>query len=289
MVQHIMVATDFSERSDRALRRATLIARETGAALSLVHVVDDDQPRRIIDAEQDTALALLHEQTATLKRLDGVSSQSHVVFGTAFSGIVQSAEQAQPDLLVLGPYRRRVLRDTFIGTTAERTIRQVSCPVLMVNAPPVSAYRSILLTTDLSEGSQRALEIAASVGIAPNAHRSLLLAFDAPVLRLAMSYTIPDEEKETYLENERAEAARKLASFLESFRTELFDNIILRHAKATPANEILSVADELSADLIVVGTRGASGFTRLLLGSVAEEILRRAQRDVLAIPPVRKR
>lgn len=288
MAQHIMVATDFSERSDRALRRATLIARETGAALSLVHVVDDDQPRSIIDAEQDTALALLQEQTATLRRLDGVSSQGYVALGTAFSGIVQSVEQAQPDLLVLGPFRRRVLRDTFIGTTAERTIRQVSCPVLMVNAPPVSAYRSILLTTDLSEGSQRALEIAASVGIAPNAHRSLLLAFDAPVLRLAMSYTIPDEEKKAYLENERAEAARKLAGFLASFRTEHFDSI-LRHAKATPANEILSVADELSADLIVVGTRGASGFTRLLLGSVAEEILRRAHRDVLAIPPVRKR
>lgn len=288
MAQHIMVATDFSERSDRALRRATLIARETGAALSLVHVVDDDQPRSIIDAEQDTALALLQEQTATLRRLDGVSSQGYVALGTAFSGIVQSVEQAQPDLLVLGPFRRRVLRDTFIGTTAERTIRQVSCPVLMVNAPPVSAYRSILLTTDLSEGSQRALEIAASVGIAPNAHRSLLLAFDAPVLRLAMSYTIPDEEKKAYLENERAEAARKLAGFLASFRTEHLDSI-LRHAKATPANEILSVADELSADLIVVGTRGASGFTRLLLGSVAEEILRRAHRDVLAIPPVRKR
>lgn len=288
MVQHVMVATDFSERSDRALRRATLIARETGAALSLVHVVDDDQPQRIIDAERDTALALLHEQTATLRRLDGVSSQGHVVLGTAFAGIVQSVEQGQPDLLVLGPYRRRVLRDTFIGTTAERTIRQVSCPVLMVNGPPVSAYRSVLLTTDLSEGSRRALEIAASVGIAPNADRSLLLAFDAPVLRLGMSYTIPDEEKKTYLENERAEAAQKLAGFLAGFCTGHVDSI-LRHAQTTPANEILSVADELSADLIVVGTRGASGFTRLLLGSVAEEILRRARRDVLAVPPVRER
>lgn len=288
MVQHIMVATDFSERSDRALRRATLIAKEAGAALSLVHVVDDDQPQRIIDAERDTALTLLHEQTATVARVDGVPSRAHVVLGTAFSGIVQAVARERPDLLVIGPYRRRALRDTFVGTTAERTVRQVSCPVLMVNAPPVGTYRHMLMTTDLSAGSRAALEMASGLGIAPHAQRSLLLAFDAPVLRLAMSYTISSEEKEAYLETERAQAVRNLAGFLSGLSTTQCDRV-LRHARTTPANEILAAADELVADLIVVGTRGASGFTRLLLGSVAEEVLRRARRDVLAVPPVRAR
>ncbi|HCO42765.1 MAG TPA: universal stress protein, partial [Gammaproteobacteria bacterium] len=109
-----------------------------------------------------------------------------------------------------------------------------------------------------------------------------------PVLRLAMSYTISSEEKEAYLETERAQAVRNLAGFLSGLSTTQCDRV-LRHARTTPANEILAAADELVADLIVVGTRGASGFTRLLLGSVAEEVLRRARRDVLAVPPVRAR
>ncbi len=61
----LMVATDFSERSDRALRRATLIAQKVNARLSLIHVVDEDQPRRIIEAERNNALAILHEQVST--------------------------------------------------------------------------------------------------------------------------------------------------------------------------------------------------------------------------------
>lgn len=59
----IMVATDFSERSDRALRRATLLARQFEATMLLVHVVDDDQPRRIVDAERDEATKLLRQMT----------------------------------------------------------------------------------------------------------------------------------------------------------------------------------------------------------------------------------
>ncbi len=51
----IMFATDFSERSDRALRRAVILAPAHGAALEIVHVVDDDQPRRIVDHEVNDA------------------------------------------------------------------------------------------------------------------------------------------------------------------------------------------------------------------------------------------
>ncbi len=50
-MKKILVATYFSTRSDRAIRRATLLAKKFGSAVSLIHVVDDDRPRRIVDAE----------------------------------------------------------------------------------------------------------------------------------------------------------------------------------------------------------------------------------------------
>ncbi|HBG51207.1 universal stress protein [Candidatus Macondimonas diazotrophica] len=280
----LMVATDFSERSDRALRRATLIAREVEAELSLIHVVDEDQPRRIVEAERNNALAILHEQVSTLREMDGVSCTSRVVIGTVFGGIVQATREESPAVLIIGPHRRQELRDLFMGTTAERTIREVSCPVLMTNGPPVAPYRKCVLTTDCSDGSRRALGAADSLGIAPGAISSLMYVFDAPVLRLAMSYTLSEHEKTDYLDDERREAMRHLVEFAAKLSIKQ-PTLIVRQDKSTPASEILAAAEEQSSDLIVVGTRGASGFTRLLLGSVAEEVLRRARCDVLAVPP----
>ena len=133
----IMFATDFSERSDRALRRAVILARAHDAVLEIVHVVDDDRPRRIVDHEVSDARQLLGELARSLKDLDGISCSTRIVQEDPFAGIVKAVAKAAPDLLVIGPHRRQILRAAFVGTTAERTIRTASCPVLMVNGPPV--------------------------------------------------------------------------------------------------------------------------------------------------------
>jgi len=130
-MQTIMVATDFSERSDRALRRATLLAKQFEADVTLVHVVDDDQPAYIVDSEREQAESLLRRLADTIHKVDGVACDARVITSTAFAGIVQVVEEVGPDLLVIGPYRRQVLKDAFVGTTAGRAIRSVSCPVLM--------------------------------------------------------------------------------------------------------------------------------------------------------------
>lgn len=164
-MKKIMFATDFSERSDRALRRAVILARAHDAVLEIVHVVDDDRPRRIVDHEVNDARQLLGELARTLKDLDGVSCSTQIVQDDPFAGIVKAVAKATPDLLVIGPHRRQILRDAFVGTTAERTIRAASCPVLMVNGPPVGHWRHMLQTTDLSETAERALKRFIGLGL----------------------------------------------------------------------------------------------------------------------------
>ncbi|MDX5400874.1 MAG: universal stress protein, partial [Rhodobacterales bacterium] len=139
-MQSIMLATDFSERSDRALRRAVILARAHGARIELVHVVDDDRPRSIVEQDTKQARQLLSELARSLEALDGVACGTKVLLADPFAGLTQAVEQTNPDLLVIGPHRRQFLRDAFVGTTAERTIRSVSCPVLMVNGTPVGDY-----------------------------------------------------------------------------------------------------------------------------------------------------
>ena len=209
-MKSILVATDFSERSDRAIRRATLLAKQTGAALTLIHVVDDDQPGRIVDTEREVASRLLNEQTATLASVDGVSCTSRVVLESPFAGIVQAVRDDAPDLLVIGPHRRQALRDVFIGTTAERTIRTVNCPVLMANAPPVGQYRKPLLTSDLSDCSRTALERYASLGISGHASLSILHVFDVPALGTAMTNTNSRDHNADHLRKEQEDPAHLL-------------------------------------------------------------------------------
>lgn len=281
----IMLATDFSERSDRALRRAVILARVFGAALELVHVVDDDRPRRIVDREADEARLLLAELAGSLKGLDGVSCHTQVLLDDPFAGIAKAAAELSPDLLVIGPHRRQILRGVFVGTTAERCIRAASCPVLMVNGVPAGRWRHMLLTTDLSENSGKALKRFAALGFGAGARSSVLSVFDAPALHLAMSSTLGKEGQEDYLEDERVEASQRLSAFMAQLAMGQTEQIV-RHEQTTVANEILKAADELRADLIVVSTQGKGAAARLVLGSVAQQVLRDAVTDVLAVPPV---
>jgi nucleotide-binding universal stress UspA family protein len=283
-VKTLMVATDFSERSDRALRRATLLARQSGAALTLVHVVDDDQPERIVAVERMEAERLLADLVQTVRQTDGIPCEAEVILADSFEGIARAVAAKAPGLLVIGPHRRQVLRDVFVGTTAERVLRAVTCPVLMANAPPVGAYRRALIATDLSETSEAAAQALLTLGICGGCSLALLHVFEAPALDLAASPAIPGVARQAYLEDARAEALHHLQSFAGSTGLDAAD-LRLRRRHGTAAGEILSLAEEEQVDLVVVGTRGRSGAANIFLGSVAEAVLRGARNDVLAVPP----
>lgn len=280
-----MVATDLSARSDRALRRAVLLAKQSGAGISLVHVVDDDQPGRIVDSEQNVAADLLREQVDTLREVDGVACNARVVLADPFVGILLAAKEDAPDLLVIGPHRRQTLRDVFLGTTAERSIRSVSCPVLMANAPPVGSYRHILLATDLSEETRNVASAYQGLDLAPQATLSILHVFEVPELRLVMSHTLGRDGRKEVLAAARGEAESALSEFVRHLVPNWTERLV-RPNTTSIGGEILDAANERSADLVVVATR-RTGLARFLLGSVAEEVLRKADRDVLAIPPDR--
>lgn len=282
-MQTILLATDFSERSDRALRRAVLLARESGARIHLTHVVDDDRPRRIVDRDTADARTLLEELAHSLKTVDGVSCNTQILQADPFAGIEEAVSDVNPDLLILGPHRRRILRDEFIGTTAERSIRAVSCPVLMANGPPVGPYKQVLLTTDLSDSARAALQRFEQLNMGMEYGLTALHAFDAPALRLTMTDSLPRENQDAYLHKLRTQARHNLVNHLPTFNGRQA-TLIARHIEASVAHEILTTANDLNADLIVVSARGKRRVARILTGSVTEQVLQSACVDVLAIP-----
>lgn len=282
-MQKILVATDFSERSDRASRRATLLAREYGAELSLVHSIDDDQPRSLVDNETEIAEKLLGEQARSMREVDGLGCGFDVVLGDPFEGIAAAARDAAPDLLVIGPHRRQALKDVFTGTTAERTIRSSQTPVLMANGIPTGPYRHIMIAVDLSDSSAKTVEVVRRLGLDRRAHVTLLHVFDAPGNGLIAHSAMTREGAETYISGERVAADKTFIPFVERVGCEPAHRV-LRFNETSVGEVVVATAAELSADLIVIGTHGRSGLARLMLGSVADEVLRKSDRDVLAVP-----
>ena len=285
-MKKILVATDFSERSDRALRRAVLLAKQNSAGLSLIHVVDNDPLPKMVESQRSSATRLLSEMVASVRDVDGLECESEVIVATPFSGICKAADDFKPDLLVLGPHRRQILRDVFIGTTAERVVRTASCPVLMANATPAGPYRNVLLTTDLSDASSSSIQRYEGLGIGRQTRSSVVYFFPAPVAGLVMSHAISKEDREQFLKRDSEEASLALSHFLSGLKLDPAEHFV-RHSAANAAHGILAMGDELAADLIVVGTRGKSGIEQVLLGSVAEKVIKSAEVDVLAIPPTR--
>ena len=280
----IVVATDFSERSDRAIRRAKLLAREFDAKIHLIHVVDDDQAQLIVLAEREASTKLLEELTHTLEKIDAVKCDFRVVLGKPFCGITQAAQDLGADLIVIGPHRRQLLRDILIGTTAERTIRTADCPVLMANGVPTGSYRQALATSDLSAYSETMIRNAKSLRLLDRLNVSLLHVFSALGTALMNRASMSDNEIQSYISGARKRARKEVESFIDRIKVDEI-SIILKPDTANIAETICETASELSAELIVIGTCSRSVIARVLMGSVTEGVLRNSDRDILAIPP----
>jgi nucleotide-binding universal stress UspA family protein len=280
----IVVATDFSTRSDRAIRRGLLLAREAGATLWLLHVVDGDRPAYLVVPDTQAAEKTLAEAAQTIRMIDGVACEHRVVTADAFEGILSATAEMAADLLVIGPHRRQILRDAFIGTTAERVIRDSAVPVLMANGMPVGPYRKVLAASDLSACSVEAVTALVRLQLAAEAPVILFRAVDVPEVALMMRASTTVEEIRHHVATREAAADDELRAFAATLALKPA-NSVARIAEGSTAATILKEAETAGADLVVIGTRGQTGLARFLLGSVAEAVLRSSPVDVLVVPP----
>jgi len=279
----LLVATDFSQRSDHALERAVMLAQQLSADLLIAHVVDDDRLEHVVEADKVRAETFLKVIASKLDLPSG-RCEWQVARGEAFDGILRLCEDEAPSLVVLGAHRRRILRDVFIGTTAERVLRSAKLPVLMVNTKPEGPYRRILLAVDFDAGSTAALRTVLTLGISRGLVMTALHAFDAPARGLMMRTPAPRSEIEGYVAQERRRAMTKLTAYLQLHSEELITAGV-DIVEISTASAIRDYSHRKDSDLIVMCTRGRSGLDRVFLGSVADEVLRRSDVDVLAVPP----
>ncbi len=276
----ILLATDLSARSDRALDRAADLAREWNAELVALNVLDPaaspDRLRAWADDKEDGeayALKIAHRQL--VRDLRGAAVRSRIVVSSApdtVEEILATAAETHAKLVVTGVARAEALGRFLLGTTVEDLARKIEQPLLVVRERPLGPYARIVLATDLSPESGYALGVLAR--LLPEREITVYHAAAAP-LRIGTT-----DEDLTHLDTaptrREVEALIAAAGAPAGTRTQ----IVIEHGnvEATLSRYVRGH----DCDLVVIGTREKGLFERLLGGNAAE-LLRWVPCDVLVV------
>ena len=277
----LLIATDLSARSDRALQRAIALAREFNAKLDIVHVIDAELPERAVEPARVSAVQAIEGQLTALQPAAAEKFDIHIVQGEASSEVLRLAADLSAELIVLGIHRH-TSRELFRGTTAEQILRAGRVPTLVVKDVVNRPYRRVLVAVDMSVPSIKAIGFACS--LAPAGEVILVHATHAPFVGFLGPDTIRQivqEEQEKFaglLAHEVKELTTRLGTQAPHFETVLEQGEVRQ--------VIRDGVDRTKPDFLAIGTRGRSGLVAAILGSVAEDLLSDAPVDVVAAPSV---
>ncbi len=281
---NLVVATDFSQ-SD-ALDRALLLPMTPGSSITLLHVVPVGLPERLERSFHATAARLLGELAATATSSLRAAGECDVdVFtavetGKAVPVICEQAQSVRAQLIVVGRTGAGRTAAHPIGATAERVARASATSVLVVAGRPRGPYRNPLVAIDGSQLAPAVVELALRV-VEPGLKTALLAhAFDVPDLGVLNYAETSDAERRAYIEQFARQARRDIEALLPLLPSlgVAYEPLVL---EGDARRVLLEEAGRRRSDLIAVGTRGHNRLFRLLMGSVAEAIVRKATIDVL--------
>ncbi len=313
MYRSLLVPLDGSAFGEHALPLALSLARRLGAALRVVHVhvspwvaygelgVQYDETTDRILRENDRAY--LDAVARRLAAAADISPSSALLDGPVADAIGWHATATESDLLVMTTHGRGPLARFWLGSVADALVRQASIPILLVQpkeaAPdlaPEPVVRRVLIPLDGSELAEQILEPALALGAATQAEYTLLrvvkqmaaASYDPASGRvsglresLLKQMQVMDRQQWT----EAQEYLERLAGGLRA-RSLTVQRRVIPHEQ--PAAAILDDAQKNAADLIALATHGRGGLKRLLLGSVADKVVRGAATPVLVYRPVDK-
>lgn len=271
----VVVATDFSEGARRALDRAALLPLGKGASIDVIHVAEE--------GERNPGPRLEGLRRSLVNALEAAGSEEHEVFvsteeGKAPDEIARLAHHGLAELIVLGRHGERKLRDRVLGTTVERVIRTSDVSVLVVSKPPAEPYRRLLVAVDLSASSRLALELALELRGEAAGTIDVLHVVESLTPAHTADMFVPDPvELRAELEQQaRADLAELLAGIEGGAAS--WNPLVL---SGDPRTLIVEQARRRQTELLLLGTKGRTGLAHVLLGSVAEGVVRDAPCDVL--------
>jgi nucleotide-binding universal stress UspA family protein len=300
MISTIVVPLDGSDNAEQALPYARALARRTGATIALVSAIDIPAEfgswsvtvaataAREMDQWMTDSEAYLRRAATTLS---GIPTTISVRVGRAAHEILAVVGEAANPLVVMTSHGRTGVKRLFLGSVANRVVRDARCPVLVIrmrsDAPPVAepAFDTVLVPLDGSPFGEAALDQAVAV-LGQVATLHLLRVVEFPVIPLGgpvepglpLNYGLVAE----YTDATRDEATQ----YLQALQTKLAERgqtVTVEVRDGRVVDEILAAAGEQRADIIAMATRGRGGVGRLVFGSVAEGVLHESPLPLLLV------
>ncbi len=285
-LNHIIVATDFSAHSDTALRHGIRIARATGAELRIIHVVETpadeeglESARPAVEHWHDDGQGRLAQAIEPYASEDVDIAQEVVDAPSTAEGLELIIDARPADLVIVGSTGLTGIKQTLLGSTAQKVLRTVQTHIMVARGepPPASGYKRILIPTDFSGPAEKALELAVVLA-APDAQFDVVHFWRVP------EATRGDEYSDLVIDTVAASVKKRGRKLIESFQGQVA-NATFHSVQASPQHGLAEKLDEVDYDLVVVGSAGRSKLRRWLLGSVAEHTARIAPCAVAVARP----
>jgi nucleotide-binding universal stress UspA family protein len=256
----VLIATDFSEASEKALRHSLALARFYGSRFRLAHVVSSlgltmAGPGAIAASEESVLreAAQLEASLVETGALSGIQHKFIVRQGELWPELREIIREESTDLLVLGTHGRHGMGKLFFGSVAEQIFRQADCPVLTFGPyshdrpwfDTSSTHPTFLFATDFGHASLHGLPQA----IAAANQFGAKLAFLSIIPAISS-----DEDPRNWREDPRMRTLERLSQLADNAGLDLRPELYVEFESKRPVSEkILETADKLRADLIIMG------------------------------------
>ncbi len=279
----ILVASDLSARSDRALTRAAQLAAAWQCEVTVAHVVHPIDAARHDRADRTGRAWLKTDDFAAVqgrKLQDDLVetmplASSRILLGPMPDTLLQLVDDEAIDLVILGIAKDAAMERIKLGSTVDAMLRQSKVPVMNVRNRGRRAYRHVAIATDFSETARCALRVAAHW-------------FGQARLTLFHAYELPGAIRmggPAARDAWRGELSQYCASHVAGAglppMTARSISCIL--AQGTPGPLLSDYVVSTDVDLVVLGSQGRSGLARIMLGSTAEHLLHSIDCDTLVV------
>lgn len=300
MYSQIMVPLDGSKFAEAALPLALALSKKTGAAVRLVTVIEP-VPAFAYEDWASSAEAWTKEYLAKLSDeiagFAGGPISSVVLTGTVVDGLQKEAVARKVDLVVMASHGRGPVSRVWLGSVADRFVRQADRPVLLIRPEEQEAMKdpsfgdapsfdSLLVPLDGSELSESALNHAIEFGelFGSAYHLTRIVAYPVDLASPYLPHTAQMNQK--VLEEAKDRAAEYLESQAERMRRRGLRVTTSVTVDAQAGHGILLEAEAVGASAVAMATHGRTGLSRMLLGSTADKVLRGTHLPLLLHRPI---
>lgn len=288
-VNRVMVGVDFSKDSDASLTGAMHIAALHNADVYAVHVIDNRPEDDLLNPAVEHRKQIQDALESRLRRVvenGGIAldcEKLHAVLrtGRPTEELLAAAEEFDADVVIVGNKGKGLIQRTLLGSVASSLVRRLERPLIVTRGWKGADEQRVLAAVDLSDDSVRVIEVAADWAQRISAPLDVLYAWE--IAGLSDSYSaiagLPGRDVDrTAIHDARARIAKLVENVLGP------DHNATLHVRAGLAvYEILGAVDRDQYGLVVMGSHGRRGLSKMLLGNTAEQVVERAPCSVLVL------